>query len=448
MSMRSTCGSAAGQRDGGLGGAPVDHGCHVRQRREPLDERGRVVGLRPGGPGRRSSRAGGGTSRPARPVRTPGRPSRCATSSSTISRASWRRSRRSRDSSPAIPSRISCSVRAERPRRPRSRPDRRRVAQLLQRRDPERRVQLADRLRAEARDAEEVEERGRELGEEALVVPETAGLCELGELVGDRPPDARDLRRAALAVRPRDLDRRSPDGIRRAVIGHRLEDELALDLEEVADLVEDPVPARRSRAAPARRRRGGPRAGRIGRVRASPDGSQVSSARTSGPAGGACRPAGGSPGVSCDQPAITRSRPARLARRSAWSARSTIEGIGSSRAAGVRDPDGDGDARHAVPAQVQVVDGLPDALPHLDRDVGTRACGAGRQTPRHRRAPARPPRGRQSRSRRRRPSGPRHRPDGRSVSLRTLNLSISTIRTATASPARRRRASSPQNSSK
>ena len=47
------------------------------------------------------------------------------------------------------------------------------------------------------------------------------------------------LRRLALAVRPRDLDRRPPDGVRGAVVRHGLVHELALDLEQVADVVED-----------------------------------------------------------------------------------------------------------------------------------------------------------------------------------------------------------------
>ena len=37
-----------------------------------------------------------------------------------------------------------------------------------------------------------------------------------------------------------EVDRAAPDGVGRAVVGDGLEDELALDLEHVADVVEDP----------------------------------------------------------------------------------------------------------------------------------------------------------------------------------------------------------------
>ena len=62
-------------------------------------------------------------------------------------------------------------------------------------------------------------------------------------------------------------------------------------------------------------------------------------------------------------------------------------------------------------------------------------CAAARRTPRRRTAPGRRPRGPPRRSRRRPPGGPRRRSRGRSVSLRTLNRSMSIISTPTASPA-------------
>ncbi len=44
----------------------------------------------------------------------------------------------------------------------------------------------------------------------------------------------------AVEVRPGDVDRSPTERVGGAVIGDRLEHEFALDLEEVADLVEDP----------------------------------------------------------------------------------------------------------------------------------------------------------------------------------------------------------------
>ena len=63
---------------------------------------------------------------------------------------------------------------------------------------------------------------------------------ELRDLVADRLADARHLRRLAGTVGGDEVDRAAPDRVGRAVVGDGLEDELALDLEHVADLVEDP----------------------------------------------------------------------------------------------------------------------------------------------------------------------------------------------------------------
>ena len=50
----------------------------------------------------------------------------------------------------------------------------------------------------------------------------------------------RDLRRVAGPVRGDEVDRAAPDRVGRPVVGDRLERDLALDLKDVADLVEDP----------------------------------------------------------------------------------------------------------------------------------------------------------------------------------------------------------------
>ena len=66
------------------------------------------------------------------------------------------------------------------------------------------------------------------------------GRRQLGDLVLDRLADARDLGRLPGSVCRYDIERAATDGVGRAVVGDRLEDELALQLEDVADLVEDP----------------------------------------------------------------------------------------------------------------------------------------------------------------------------------------------------------------
>ncbi len=101
-------------------------------------------------------------------------------------------------------------------------------------------VQQLDGLGPDSGDLEQVDERRREFGPEALVVDEATGRRQLGELVADGLADARDRRRMALPIGPRYLVRALGDGLSCAVIGDRLEDELALDLEDVADLVEHP----------------------------------------------------------------------------------------------------------------------------------------------------------------------------------------------------------------
>ena len=115
-----------------------------------------------------------------------------------------------------------------------------RRAELVQCVDAELVVDEPDRARPHARQLEHLHEGRWDLGPEAVVEAEAAGRDDLGDLVGDRLADAGDPRPRPAAVRLGDVDRAVGDGVGRPVIGHGLEDELALDLEHVADLVEDP----------------------------------------------------------------------------------------------------------------------------------------------------------------------------------------------------------------
>ena len=73
-----------------------------------------------------------------------------------------------------------------------------------------------------------------------FVIRHPAGRRELGDLVGDRGADAGDGPALAGRVGRPDVERRACDRVRRPVVGDGLEHELALDLEDVPDLVEDP----------------------------------------------------------------------------------------------------------------------------------------------------------------------------------------------------------------
>ena len=115
----------------------------------------------------------------------------------------------------------------------------RRDFQIAERQDAELVVELLDRLRPEARDLEDLDEARRHLFAEPLEIGHPARRDELGDLVGDRLADARDLRRRPVPEGDDEVDRAPTDGIGRPVVGDRLEGELALDLEDVADLVED-----------------------------------------------------------------------------------------------------------------------------------------------------------------------------------------------------------------
>ncbi len=133
-----------------------------------------------------------------------------------------------------------------------------RPPELLETLDAERLVQDPDRLRADARNVQKLEQSLGDLRPEAVVEAEPAGPDDLVDLLADRLADARDLGRPALAIGAGDLERAVRDRVGGAVVGDRLEHELALDLEHVADLVEDP----RQLVVRGQRRRGGRRGGR------------------------------------------------------------------------------------------------------------------------------------------------------------------------------------------
>ena len=139
-----------------------------------------------------------------------------------------------------MPSRTSASVRADIPRTVRSRPvlgGARRSSTVS---IAELGVELADRLRTEPRDLEHLDEGRRDLRPQLVVDGHVAGRDELADLVADGLADARDRRRVARPIRRHEVDRAAPDRVGRAVVGDGLEHELALELEHVADLVEDP----------------------------------------------------------------------------------------------------------------------------------------------------------------------------------------------------------------
>jgi len=100
-------------------------------------------------------------------------------------------------------------------------------------------VELLDRLGSETRELEELDEARRDLRAKPLEIGHPAGRDELGDLVRDRLADARDLRRVAGPIGRDEVDRAPADRVGGTVVGDRLERELALDLEDVADLVED-----------------------------------------------------------------------------------------------------------------------------------------------------------------------------------------------------------------
>ena len=169
-----------------------------------------------------------------------------------------------------------------------------------------------------------------------------AGRGELGDLVADGLADARDLRRLAGPIGGHEVDRAAPDGIGGAVVGDGLEHELALDLEHVADLVEDP-----GQVAVGQRRAVGPSLGGWSVAWSADAGRVVGSGRDDPVAAGALGPI---------QRPVGESRPAPRSGSSASPATAT--------------PDRHADARHAVPRAGPGRDGRPDALADLERDAG------------------------------------------------------------------------------
>ncbi len=114
------------------------------------------------------------------------------------------------------------------------------LAQVLERLHAEALVDDAHGLRPDARDPQQVDEAGRDLRAEALVGRHVAGRRELDDLVPDRLAHAGDRTPVARGVGGRDVERRPRDGVGGAMVGDGLELDLALDLEDVAHLVEDP----------------------------------------------------------------------------------------------------------------------------------------------------------------------------------------------------------------
>ena len=191
-------------------------------------------------------------SEPAWTIRvTPAVPSSWATRSSEIACARLSSNRCGRDSSWAMPSRIRCSVLAEMPLRLAQAARLGRLAQVLQRRDAQALVDDAHGLGPDARDPQQVDEARRDLGPQPLVDGHVPGRRELDDLVADRLAHARDRPAVARGVRRRDVERGPGDGVGGPVVGDGLEHDLALDLEDVADLVEDPREVAVGRRAPA-----------------------------------------------------------------------------------------------------------------------------------------------------------------------------------------------------
>ena len=243
MTIRSTCGPRM-QPDRGLVAALVDD--RGRRRRAPvnaLDQRRRRRRSRRGGRGRRSTRLRRRNEPAGSIERDAGRAREAVDDRrSGASRPCPAASGRGRSSSRAMPSRMSASVFADSPRR---------LAQAA----------ALGGLRAGRRSSRCRARRGaggRSSGPSPGIRSSSTRLGrDLRPRAARRRPSGRSSRaRAILSLMasptpgdPRrrpgpvgrdEVDRAAPDGVGRAVVGDGLEDELALDLEHVADLVEDP----------------------------------------------------------------------------------------------------------------------------------------------------------------------------------------------------------------
>ena len=170
--------------------------------------------------------------------RTPGvEPS--TSRSDSISRSAWFRSiRRGFCSSRSTPSRIIASVRSDRPRIVRTRPARAAASRSPSVRIPSRSWSWRTVFGPRPGIWSSSTRLAGTSGPEPLEVGHPAGRDVLGDLVRDRLADARHLGRVAGPIGGHEVDRAAPDRVGGAVVGDRLEGDLALDLEDVADLVE------------------------------------------------------------------------------------------------------------------------------------------------------------------------------------------------------------------
>ena len=141
----------------------------------------------------------------------------------------------------AIPSRMFVSARSERPFTWRRRPSSAAARSASSGVDAERRPGAVRTVFGpDAGDAQDLEQAVGDLGTEPVVVGEPAGLGELGQLLVQRGSGTGDLRRLTALEERRDVVRVALDRIGHPAVGHGLVDDLAEDLEHVADLVEDP----------------------------------------------------------------------------------------------------------------------------------------------------------------------------------------------------------------
>ncbi len=254
----------------------------------------------------------------------------------------------------------------------------RRDAEVVDGDDPQLDPDLADRAWSETRDAQQLDERRRDLGDELVVVGHPAGRDELRDLVADRGADTGDLGRVTRAIGGDEIDRAASDRVRRAVVRDGLEPELALDLEHVADVVEDPseIPVREvaspgilllAQVGIGRREveviaPGGRILGlEVGSIRR-----RIGPGNASGHAGDGSRDGGSS---LCGDHAIAAG---------ALGAVQVLVGGGDEVLHAVFGTAGDGHAdrhahgRHAELAQIHGTDRRPDAFADLDRDPGSR----------------------------------------------------------------------------
>jgi hypothetical protein len=111
-------------------------------------------------------------------------------------------------------------------------------AMPLERVDPELVVELLRPLRPEPGQPRHVDQPGRELRAQLLERGDRAGVEERHELLLERLADAGQRRHTALPGEPRDRHRRVADGLRRVAVGDDAVDDRAVELVEIAELVE------------------------------------------------------------------------------------------------------------------------------------------------------------------------------------------------------------------